>query len=571
MQVSDFLAKLSGVKQTRYGNPDWMAICPSHADRNPSLHVSVSREGNILLNCFAGCRAEDILERLGIESSELFSRDGPSFFIAPPKREYVKPEPIAASALSAAAQDWLLSREIEPGFAESLGILGDDEAIIFPFTLNGELINVKRRFLDRKDFTLQSGGQLAFFGIDDAVQEIDRGEQTLVICEGEIDWLSIKTAGYRAVLSVPNGASGSPDNYFESALGIIDRVQRVIIATDADEPGRKLARELIRRIGPEVCATITWPEGCNDANQVHVELGLDILQKTLADATLLPVEGIISPDDLSSNFEYLYQHGLERGISCGYHNFDRYYSVVPQSITVLTGVPGSGKSAFLDSILVKMAQMHKWKFAMFTPENVPHEEHLSRWAANIIGKPFFGPDRMSWEEALHAKNLTNRHLRFLSPDEPHLDKILELARVEVRRFGINALIIDPWNELTDPEALTMRDDRYLTQALRKIRKFAEQHNIHVFIVIHPHAIQVDKDTKQYPPVDMYDLHGGAMWSNKTGAMLSIWRDNQDAGMPVKVFIKKTRTLRIGKRGRVNFWYDKRTHRYTETGDHEEGG
>jgi hypothetical protein len=52
----------------------WIAKCPAHADRAPSLTIASGREGRVLLHCFAGCPLEAILLHAGMTKSQLFSR-----------------------------------------------------------------------------------------------------------------------------------------------------------------------------------------------------------------------------------------------------------------------------------------------------------------------------------------------------------------------------------------------------------------------------------------------------------------------------------------------------------------
>jgi putative DNA primase/helicase len=68
--VGVVLHRLKGV--TRAGN-GWMALCPAHADTNPSLHVSVADNGKILVFCHAGCATESVLQALDLEMSVLAS------------------------------------------------------------------------------------------------------------------------------------------------------------------------------------------------------------------------------------------------------------------------------------------------------------------------------------------------------------------------------------------------------------------------------------------------------------------------------------------------------------------
>lgn len=72
MTAGDLLARLDGVRKSGNG---WLARCPAHDDRNPSLSV---REGDrgVLLRCWTGCGVEEIVHYLGIELGELFYDHG---------------------------------------------------------------------------------------------------------------------------------------------------------------------------------------------------------------------------------------------------------------------------------------------------------------------------------------------------------------------------------------------------------------------------------------------------------------------------------------------------------------
>lgn len=69
MLVDALLSRLQKVKKT--GPAKWMAVCPSHEDRSPSLAIK-EHDGKILLHCFASCPIDDICGAIGIELSDLF-------------------------------------------------------------------------------------------------------------------------------------------------------------------------------------------------------------------------------------------------------------------------------------------------------------------------------------------------------------------------------------------------------------------------------------------------------------------------------------------------------------------
>lgn len=68
--ASKILDRLDGVTRKREGQ--YMARCPAHSDSSPSLAVGEGAEGRVLLHCYAGCSAEDIVAAVGLDLSDLF-------------------------------------------------------------------------------------------------------------------------------------------------------------------------------------------------------------------------------------------------------------------------------------------------------------------------------------------------------------------------------------------------------------------------------------------------------------------------------------------------------------------
>ena len=70
--VERLLAVLDKVRNR--GDSSWMACCPAHNDKNPSLSIKETKDGDVLLHCFAGCGVDDVVAALGLEMSDLFSK-----------------------------------------------------------------------------------------------------------------------------------------------------------------------------------------------------------------------------------------------------------------------------------------------------------------------------------------------------------------------------------------------------------------------------------------------------------------------------------------------------------------
>jgi hypothetical protein len=70
MTGEEFVSRLEKAKRT--GNGSWLARCPAHQDRSPSLTVTEKEDGRILCFCFAGCGIEAITSAVGVEITDLF-------------------------------------------------------------------------------------------------------------------------------------------------------------------------------------------------------------------------------------------------------------------------------------------------------------------------------------------------------------------------------------------------------------------------------------------------------------------------------------------------------------------
>lgn len=70
MDVNALLSRLRKVKAN--GPEKWVACCPAHEDRSPSLAIRVADDGRLLVHCFAGCGAAEIIESVGLEFGDLF-------------------------------------------------------------------------------------------------------------------------------------------------------------------------------------------------------------------------------------------------------------------------------------------------------------------------------------------------------------------------------------------------------------------------------------------------------------------------------------------------------------------
>ena len=76
-RISNILSRLEKVKQTT--SDQFVACCPAHNDKSPSLSIKELPDGRILINCFAGCNPSEILSSIGLSFEDLYPESKGSF------------------------------------------------------------------------------------------------------------------------------------------------------------------------------------------------------------------------------------------------------------------------------------------------------------------------------------------------------------------------------------------------------------------------------------------------------------------------------------------------------------
>jgi hypothetical protein len=69
MTAEMLLSRLENVRQSGRG---WRADCPCGHDSRGSLSITEGDDGRVLLHCFSGCAAEDVLSAVGLSLSDLY-------------------------------------------------------------------------------------------------------------------------------------------------------------------------------------------------------------------------------------------------------------------------------------------------------------------------------------------------------------------------------------------------------------------------------------------------------------------------------------------------------------------
>ena len=464
----------------------------------------------------------------------------------------------------------LTRRQISAGMVYMPQVEEEVRAIRFPYFRNGEVVNCKWRDAD-KNFRMESGCERIFYGLDDICGD------TLCIVEGECDALSLEVAGYTSVVSVPDGAPspgtknyGNKFDFLDTALDRLEAIKKHIIAVDMDGPGQMLADELARRLGPEKCYRVQWSNHCKDANEVLVAHGVEEVRRCVEAATPWPVKGIITIQMLMPKLDAMYEQGIKRGVSTGWMSLDAYYRVQPGELTVISGVPSHGKTRWLSALLLNLAKIHDWCFAVFSPESTP-EDYVRQLIEQYTGQSFYhSAQRLTQPELWEATEWLNEHICVLLPEDhtPTVDMMLELARIQVQRMGIHGVVFDPWSWFGKPVQKGQLLTHYAGEQLVHMKGFAARYQLAFWLVAHPTKLKkstAGEYTGLFPPPTLYDVSDSSHFFNSTDNGICVWRNTETKSRETLIQIQKIRNEYNGQLGDVTLMYDPYTKRYYDQG------
>ncbi|XP_056692781.1 twinkle homolog protein, chloroplastic/mitochondrial isoform X1 [Spinacia oleracea] len=492
-------------------------------------------------------------------------------------------EPLCTELLAYFAERMITAETLRRNYVMQKSY-GNQIVIAFTYRRNGVLTSCKYRDVNKK-FWQEADTERIFYGLDDI-----RNASDIIIVEGEMDKLAMEEAGLRNCVSVPDGAPSKVSDksvptqdkdtkyqFLWNCKDYFEKASRIILATDGDPPGQALSEELARRLGRERCWRVKWPkknelDDYKDANEVLMYLGPEKLKETIENAEIYPIQGLFPFRDYFHEIDAYYDRvlGDELGVSTGWRCLDEYYNVVPGELTIVTGVPNSGKSEWIDALICNLNENFGWKFALCSMENKVRE-HARKLLEKRIKKPFFDVryaaslERMTREDLEEGKKWLDNtfHLIRCENDSlPNIKWVLDLAKAAVLRNGVRGLVIDPYNELDHQRHHSMTETEYVSQMLTMVKRFAQHHCCHVWFVAHPR--QLHNWVGDAP--GLYDISGSAHFINKCDNGIVIHRNRDPEAGPldrVQICVRKVRNKVAGTIGDTYLTYNRITGEFVE--------
>jgi len=453
------------------------------------------------------------------------------------------------------AREWL--EEVRALDLETLTRLGvrfgptpAGERVAIPYVANGEVRRHKIRAPGDRPYW-SAGGDVTLWNVD-ILADRTLAEQPVILTEGEYDALACIQVGFVRTVSVPHGAQSA----VRYVLDHSDRLRQspcVIIAADGDDDGAAMLRSVANALEGHPCRYLAYPEGCKDANDVLARHGADALVRLVNAAPPVfpddPAGGIITgfsdaPPPPDGAIYRAGDPGIDR-MCCFHVGFP----------TIVTGVPGSGKSTWLTWVLDRTIQNHGIRVGACLLET-PWPILRDQLARMQKGHGFDELHRDQKEEFSRKIDDEWRLMHRVEGAAHDLGWWKQMMWAAAVRDGCKIVALDPWNEVEHAmqrgEAMT----DYVNAALSHVHMWAERYGCAVAIVAHPTKMQRDPGSKPYAPTG-YDIAGSAAWYNKAAVGVTIHRESDDDGQFTRAICWKSKFTQLYNfdRGQVKLLYD----------------
>ena len=413
------------------------------------------------------------------------------------------------------AENYLFSRGIRKEITRLYNVTtdpDDDNKLIFPFyrsrpedadgvQYEPKMDCVKYRFIDpskTKDGAKEKFHpkcRLILFGMNHC--DIARS-RTLIITEGQIDSLSIASAGIPNAVSVPNGARGF--SWVEHCREFVQQFDSIVVFGDCERGGITLVSE-IREMFPDMKIRVPRMKdylGEKDANDILRSFGENALRKAVENAEAFKPATIkemadVQKVDLSDVPHFMtYLPKLDNALTGLYEG----------QFIVLTGKAGAGKSTFASQIATA-ALWQGWNTLIYSGELADYE--VKRWIdfqlagseaikkkVGVSSANYYLPDE--YEKQLSA---WYRHRLYIidnnAVDNSDDADIVAEAKAAVRTYDVRFIIFD--NLMT---AVESGEDVYNNQSkfAKRLKALARELHVVVLLVAHPRKTkskQLDND------------------------------------------------------------------------------
>lgn len=536
---------------------NWTAKCPRCGKHN----LSIEKKSG-LYHCFtAGCGFSGIvtekMKEADFRNPDTVVRMLPTDYknVGASKMEVMTPLTVEESSNPDvnAVRQYLTGQKIDLQTAVDMRVMcarvrcfGKDDksgdlgsCIAYVNYIFNEPVNIKYRLTNVKKFSQESPvTPCPPYNIDclnplspDAEETVRR----LVIVEGEKDVLTVRMAGYRYVVSVPNGAGSDMEKSFGPFADWLENVEGIVICNDNDLAGRNLRQAAIDYFGAR-CLTTSYPSGCKDVSEVMQTYGIEAVRELIDDACPVTTSDIVYVGDIADSVvNHLhgdYDHGYDIGM--GSLTDHVFHPTSIGGLIIVTGTPNAGKTDILNCMMASLMFKRGKHVCMCSFENPDKTALTAKMVKLAIGQNDL-TNYSSDDLAFVIRHLSER-LCHLDPLRlsPTPKNILLLADFVRARTTMDYLVVDPYMFVDMQSGNKDTETREVKRMLTEFQSWGRRNHVWVVVVAHPRKLNKLTGSNDYEKIDYYSINGSANWANLGDFIFSVSRiDKKESGVRLR--------------------------------------
>lgn len=432
----------------------------------------------------------------------------------------------------------------------------NEEYIDFPYTdSTGDLVMYKWLGLERKDGKKEIGSTVPQYSTLWGWDIVDDNTRSIVVCEGEIDAMSVAQL-YTDIpaLSMPSGSSNL--DWINNDYERLQQFETIYLLTDMDSAGEQAAQKIAKRLGLTRCFRVSLPDGYKDANEFlqSKEHGKPAFKQLIENAKTYDPQQLRSANEYSNGILEEIERFKAESESNNFIWPELPFRFRQGEMTVVTGYPGGGKSQMTYQMVLHEMIYNDRRVCIASYE-IPAKNMLFNLLWMLHGHSP-KPENLAAELSVFEDRLW-----FIESDEDNTASwsgLREDFLYANRRFGCDLFVVDALMHLT------RKGDAEGTDLVAKqAAKFCVVNDASMLLICHADAKK--KGNEHIPEVE--DVLGGQGIGGAAHNVMSVWRNKEkereteerglsdDEKPDGKVYISKQRST--GNTVFRNLWFDKK--------------
>lgn len=529
MRYEDFIPRFQKTTKTSRGV---MVACPAHEDnpKTPSLSIGRADDGGVLLKCFAGCRAEEVVSALGLSMKDLFATERPKIFMPPYRKEASKSNGDEKSVI-----------EKIYSYRNAKG-----SEVYQAIRMKPKSFRQRHRNPEYSDVPGEIPvGQEWIWSMDGVERVLYRlpevlKSQQVFVTEGEKDADNLADLGFCSTCNV-GGAGKWMDGYTESLSG-----KDVVLCGDNDKPGMDHMDKVFDSIAGQAKSVrlVKLPPVVKDASDFIALFKTKDEAKAaiqaLVDESHSFMKGIKLPIMSMAEIEPLYSRLAKTmdlnsfSLSKWLPSFSRIRALIPGELVFIVGDTGTGKTGLLSAIALSAMPLPVLMFELELPPELLFERFIAckmKMRGEDVENAYASGDTMG-----EGLNELFKNLYICTQSKISLSEIENYVyRAELKMGSSPKIVLIDYIQLIQGMSENRREKvSDIAEGLKVMAKATRT------IVIVTSQMSRPTGLKPATAPTLHSAKESGSIENSCGLLIGAWRDKEDATLLRLKVLKSTK-------------------------------